>query len=629
MSELTLDERLAAFRKKIYGNSIKDSEQPVSPKSSTDASVNDIPEPDLDISPQSSVFDGYDLPDPSFESFNVTTSRSRASIDITSTVTGEAPRDPTRPFTSTLRIPKSTPGGKKHSLYAQKLLNSQRQPHRRSQSLQPTQNFRRSRSVTSSKDGVEISELTFPGPASWRSASAARHEGDYRTRFAKEQELASQHHSVNILRENIEDEKRRWMQQKEEQEYQLEQARLVQEKERMQFEAEIQAMKDQWAEQQRQLKSDKEKLKDKEEKLVKEDRRLRMESIKLRSMSNGSTKSLLGLDHINNQPDSSLKAEALELWLKEPYEKLEADRREVRRREQKVNQGWDEIHSYKAKLDRDTAKLKLAQADIQRTEAHIETLKGKFNRMEKENSKKQKHFSDVKTQLQSQLKQIREEKKAINAQKKTLAERKEKFEKESKALELQRAEVDAKDSDVAMREEKLQRGFSELKIQKEAFRQRQREFENEKKKYQKQKDLLLDDRVAFERKKASASDEFIRLEALTSSIDTKKKNMEERQEQLKEEEKRINAERKALQTEKQTLQTRRMAFQENRKLFYKQQREWKKTQNQLSKERLTKDEVVLPLSQIHSERMKVESPPDLSGTVTSTPESVESMSTDI
>merc|ERR1712218_91246 len=77
-------------------------------------------------------------------------------------------------------------------------------------------------------------------------------------------------------------------------------------------------------------------------------------------------------------------------------------------------------------------------------------------------------------------------------------------------------------------------------------------------------------------------------------------DLEKRSQALNDREADIKKEEKRVQKDKQTLETRKKALEQNRKHFYAEQRKWKKTQNQLSKERLKKDEVVLPRSKIQS-----------------------------
>ena len=58
--------------------------------------------------------------------------------------------------------------------------------------------------------------------------------------------------------------------------------------------------------------------------------------MKVRLMKEAEQSTILGFESIDSDFGSSLKSEALELWLKEPLAQLEIDRKEVRRREQEV-----------------------------------------------------------------------------------------------------------------------------------------------------------------------------------------------------------------------------------------------------------------------------------------------------
>ena len=64
--------------------------------------------------------------------------------------------------------------------------------------------------------------------------------------------------------------------------------------------------------------------------------------MKVRMMKEAEQSTILGFESIDSDFGSSLKSEALELWLKEPLAQLEIDRKEVRRREQEVRAMFSE-----------------------------------------------------------------------------------------------------------------------------------------------------------------------------------------------------------------------------------------------------------------------------------------------
>merc|ERR1712217_1012782 len=106
-------------------------------------------------------------------------------------------------------------------------------------------------------------------------------------------------------------------------------------------------------------KQEKAKIIKRKEQLEVENKQLRMENIRLKTLIQSQKTSVLGLEPTNSNLSNSttLGQEVIDVFLEGPRAQLEEERRKLRKKEMEQAKAWEEIHSYRDRLERAKKKM--------------------------------------------------------------------------------------------------------------------------------------------------------------------------------------------------------------------------------------------------------------------------------